>query len=340
MSQPKDSFQKIFFDRLIKRFSSRSEMVAEVGKQLHLGRDAVYRRLRGDTILSADELMVLSKVFEVSLESRRSSTSGLPIMRYLNGDQIVVDEVSYLDFISDYANRIAGIPGVRIDFASPELPFYYELATPTLRTLKVYMYSLTSWIEGRWKGEKFSSDLLSPESHAKADALVRDTFSVEGRELWSIGILDVTLRQINYLAQIGMFADLRDLYALYEELMVIINHLEQMAMAGKRFAKGESPTEDSPNFTVYHNELSNTNNVVLVRSEESQTVFSGMINPSFLVSNDPRLYADVQSWFERLVQHSNSLNAGANKYSRQYFGHLRSQVEMHRDRSHAGGFNF
>lgn len=332
MNKQGSSYQQLFLERLATRFASRSALVQEVAKVLHVGRDAVYRRLRGDTALTADEMMLLAEVFKLRIQLGGPQHGRVPSLRYPNGRHSMRDEFDHFIHLQLRLNEMKKLPGVSFDFASPELPMYYELSMPTLRSFKIFMFGITSWNLQKWKGLDFSPDLISEALHGIVEQTIYDHYAVPARELWSISILDVTLRQVNYLAQVGRFADREDIHRIYDELLTIIDHLEHMVRSGKRFPMGTEPTDDSSAFRVYHNELSNTSNVVLVKSETSNVLFTTLVTPNYVASANPSLYGEVQDWFDNLVEHGNALHFEAGKYAAQYFGYLRNQVREHRNR--------
>ncbi len=327
-----DSYQQIFFERLTKRFASRSELVREVAQVLHVGRDAVYRRMRGDTALTADELMLLAQTYDVDTSIPRHNRPQVPILRYPESREFIHDEYDHFIHLQKRLDEMKKLPGGSFDFATPELPMYYEFATPMLRSFKVFMFGITTWNLEKWKTEQFSPDLISERLHVIAQGVVRGHYTVPARELWSVGVLDVTLRQISYLDQVGRFADRAHIDQIYDELLLIIDHLEQMVRVGKRYPFGQEPTEDSPELRVYHNELSNTSNIVLVKSDVRKFLFTTLVTPNYVATSDPKLCAEVQDWFDNLVEHGSALHSEAGKYAAQYFGHLRRQVGRHRER--------
>ncbi|MBB4078570.1 hypothetical protein GGR28_001183 [Lewinella aquimaris] len=332
MNQASSSYQRIFLDRLGQRFASRSQLVQEVSKVLHVGRDAVYRRLRGDTALTADELMLLAKTFEVRTEISPHSKGRVPTLRYPEGRRFVQNEFDHFIHLIKGLEAMKNLPGARADIASPELPMYYEMATPMLRNFKIFMFGITTWNLAKWKKCSFSPDLISKSLHDVVDQVIRGYYTVPARELWSIGILDVTLRQINYLAQVGRFENTEHLYQLFDELFLIVDHLEKMVHTGKRFPLGETPTDNSPDFRVYHNELSNTSNIVLVNSDVRSYLFTTLVNPNYIATSDPELCTEVQQWFDNLIEYGSALHSEAGKYAAQYFGYLRNQIRQQRER--------
>ena len=333
MNKQRSNYQQAFFERLRKRFSSRSELVQEVAEVLHVGKDAVYRRLRGDTALTADEMMLLAETYHLRTEIKGERE--VPTLRYPDDRYPIRNEFDHFLQLRRRWEELKRLPGASFDFASPELPMYYELSTPMLRSFKIFMFGLTTWNLEKWKDRTFSPSLIDDELHRIVEETIRQHYSVPARELWSVGVLDVTLRQLNYMAQIGRFERAEHIDQIFEELLTIVNHLEQMVRTGKRFPLGEEPQVSSPDFRVYHNELSNTSNVVLVKSSIRPFLFTTLVTPNYIATSNAELCAEVQSWFDNLVEHGNALHAESGKYAAQYFGYLRNEVKQYRERLQA-----
>jgi len=333
MNKENSSYQQLFLERLSSRFTSRSELVREVSAVLHLGRDAVYRRLRGDTALTADEMMLLAEVFKLRMQIGGKQRRRVPTLRYPDGRHSTRDEFDHFIYLQLRLDEMQKLTGVSFDHAAPELPMYYQLSMPVLRSFKIFMYGITSWNLKKWEGLDFTPELISEPLHGIVEQTIYSQYDLPARELWSIGILDVTLRQVNYMAQVGRFASRDHLYQIYEELLLIIDHLESMVDSGKRFPLGSGPTAESPDFRVYHNELCSTNEVVLVKSSTTTHLFTTLMPPNYIASAHPALCAEVQLWFDKLVAHGNVLHFEASKYAAQYFGYLRQQVTDQQRRS-------
>lgn len=324
MTVSTNNFQLQFFDQLSAHFSSRGKMVEGIGGLLHVGRDAVYRRLRGETILSAEELILLARKFNISLDAYRRQDT--PTMRYPNQATKAHSELDYFRRLKEQSALISNLPNVRVDYASPELPIFYKLYTPTILAYKTFVYGITTWDLDKWKGSEFRPELLDPEVFTLAEELVEELFVFPGRELWSAGIMDVTLRAIVHGVEVGYLKDRTTIGKMFEELEFTIHHMEAMTRAGKRFAPNQTYTEDSPDFRVYHNELTNINNVVLISSDVQSVVYTTFVNPNFLVSTDERIYQQISAWFDNLINSANVLDVNAAKYTATFFNRLRKKV--------------
>lgn len=322
-SFPYNNFQRSFFKELEEHFTKRGEMINALSETLNVGKDAVYRRLRGDTVLSADELILLARKYDVRLDLQQDAPSSTNFSTTLFE---ITSEVEYFQEIEEGINFISKIEGITMDYATPELPLFYILFTPTILAFKTYVYGLTSWDFAKWKGVEFRPELIDPEVFEIAKRTLKPLCNLPGRELWSIGILDVTLREIEHAVDIGRLVDGELIKRMFSEIEEIIDHMEAMTEAGKRFLPGTQPTETSPDFCVYHNEMTNTNNVVIVKSESLSLALSAFINPDYIISSDKNLLKKMETWFENLVESSDVLIANSGKYKERYFNKLRRSL--------------
>ena len=64
-----NEFQTRLLEQIAKKYQRKSEAVDILSSLLSIGKDAVYRRLRGDTLLTPDEISLLAKEFYISLDS-------------------------------------------------------------------------------------------------------------------------------------------------------------------------------------------------------------------------------------------------------------------------------
>lgn len=325
MTAKTNNYQRTFFDNLSKKFSKKADMISAVSDLLHVGRDAVYRRLRGDTVLSADEMIHLARHFDISLDLQKRDE--IPRMYYPEGKVTMTSEVDFYRRLLERSEMVLLLDDVKIDYASPELPIFYELYSPTLLAYKTYVYGITAWNFDKWKGKKFDPKLIDPQVYAMADRLLEILYSMPAREMWSIGILDITLREIEHGVSVGYLNDKQLIDTIFEELDEIVNHMEVMARAGKRIPfKGEYQ-DDQPDFRVYHNEMTNTNNVIIIKSPVQSIVYTTFVNPNFLFSDDARVLHQIQAWFDNLIDSSNVMNADSAKYINIYFNKLHKKIE-------------
>ena len=65
---PTDNIQSSFLEQIRSKLAPNLSFVDELAELLSISRDSAYRRIRGETVLSLDEVAVLTKHFSVSVD--------------------------------------------------------------------------------------------------------------------------------------------------------------------------------------------------------------------------------------------------------------------------------
>ena len=72
---PNEGIQSAFLEQVRKSFPPNLSFVDELAELLNISRDSAYRRMRGDTVLSLEEVKKLCDHFKISLDSFLSPSS-------------------------------------------------------------------------------------------------------------------------------------------------------------------------------------------------------------------------------------------------------------------------
>ncbi len=325
---PNNRFQVQFLHQLAERFEERGLMIQALSQTLSLSKDATYRRLRGDTVLSADELMALAEKYQLSLSL---DPTGIPF-KYNQFEHAIRSPEDYFKQLEQYLHLVELLPDKTLYYATGDLPFFYEMLSPRLMSFKLYIYGITAWNFEAWKQQPFHPSLIDNRVLEMADRIGRTAYRIPGQELWTMSLLDTTLNQVEYMLLTGKFADNQDAVLILDEIKSTVHHLEKMASLGKKFAPGSDPSNSEVPFALSHNELINTNSIILIYSPVQSLLFITFVTPNYIHTKDDQLCARLQSWFADLVTVSNPLDASSGKYRSWYFNHLHEQVKRTRQR--------
>lgn len=312
------------FEELAKNFDTKREMVTAVANLLNVGHDAVYRRMRGDTILATEELLLLALRYNLDLNrisGQKYQAQYRPLIPiHINS------ELEYFQRLDKQQQYVRAMKDVSFYHVSAELPFPYEVAFPTLRSFKIFMYGITTWQLRKWEDKRYDPSLIDPLVHKLADSFVETSFSLPGKELFSASLLDVTLRQITYMAEVARFKNTNCINKLFDEIFLLIDHLEEITNSGRRFLPGKGPCEECPRHEVYLNELSSSNNLLLVESSPRSFQISMTISPNYITTDDAGVFLQSKSWFDTLIRNGTLLGNSSPKYTISFFNQLRHKT--------------
>ena len=158
--------------------------------------------------------------------------------------------------------------------------------------------------------------------------ILEDYFAAPNIELWNENILNNTLNQIKYFLISGNFEIPEEALVLCERMRSLILHLKKMAEKGKKFLIGKEPGADAGDYLLYHNELSYTNNLMLILSPHQNYIFTTYNNPNFMISENEKLVEYTKNWFERVKRLSQPVSLDANQSRMMLFNQIEKKIDL------------
>ncbi|MBK7939057.1 MAG: hypothetical protein IPJ82_19165 [Lewinellaceae bacterium] len=318
--------QKSLFDIILSRYPRRTDAVDALCELLHLSKDPVYRRLRGDTFLTPGEISVLANHYKISLDALVTNGTDHVLCRFNAFSTRVASFEDYLNgFRSDF-EQIRRLPNPHLYYASAEVPVFTYSFFPELISFKLYIWGRTIWNLEYLRHRPFDFDLVTHPVIRLSQDVLQHYLSLNSTELWSVHLVDNTLAQIEYHVYSGGFRDPADALTLCDKTADWVAHTRAMAQAGRKFNAGEKPENGQGVFNLYHNEMIYVNITALITSDLGRTVYAAFCNPNFLVSADPKLCDYTESWFGNVLAKSNLISQSAEKSRDWFFRELGKKI--------------
>lgn len=326
---PTRNYQEQFFQLLRYRFKDQKSMAEAISEVVGIGIDSAYRRISGKSQLKVNEFIQLSQYFNLSFPEDEAGTIRF---RFNNRNNEIRSPGDYIDQLEQRLALVESWPDKQLYYATPDLPFFYELMSPTLLAFKLYVFGVTSWGFDHWKTQPFRLEMIDTQVLEKAAKISHYAYRVPSKELWSSSILTATLSQVEYMVMIGKFADPAVPERVLNEIEDVVEHLEQMAIHGKKFIPGEKPEKSKTPYALYYNELLYVSTTISVHSPQASLVFLSFLTPNFLVTTDQSLGEEVQSWFDRLLDDATILGSDTRLHREWFFNRLKAQIAGARGR--------
>ena len=330
MTRP--NLQEQVFELILSHYPRRADAVEELCQILNLAKDPVYRRLRGDTFLSPQELTTLALHFRISLDTLVMGRSDNVVCQFNAFSRKLTDFSDYLSgFVADF-EQIRRLPNVHLFYASAEVPVFTYSLFPELMGFKLYIWGRTTWDFEYLRQRQFDFDLVTQPVIRLSQTVLQHYISMDSTELWSVHLVDNTLAQIEYHTYSGGFRNPQDAIVLCEKVNAWILHMKAIAAAGRKFGFGDKPENGHGVFNLYHNEMVYTNITGLVTSDVGRMVYSAFCNPNFLLSTDEKLCDYTEAWFGHILAKSTPISQSAEKNRDGFFRELTRKVERVKQR--------
>ena len=328
-----NQFQRWIFEQIEKQYERKADAISDLSKLLAVGKDAIYRRFRGESVLPPEEIEILAKAYKISLdEYLYDQTSDTVFFTYNNLDKKVLSYESFFNKMEAELIGVSSIPSVNLQYAVPELPIFHIFFSPELTSFKLFTWGRTSWDFDYLQDKKFDFDIIPYPILKQANPIVDLYINIPSTELWGLNLMDFTMNQIEYYVESDVFANDEIPLILCDKLIELLNHMELMAQEGQKFKMEAKLRENGTNFELYHNEMLYTDHTILVSTDLGQAVYTTLGHPDFIKTVDQRITRHMEEWFVKLRSKSTAISTNAEKTRKWYFTRLRKKINALKSR--------
>lgn len=323
--------QARLLEKVLARFPKRSAAVETLSDLLQVGKDGIYRRLRGDSILTPQEIALLAQTFHVSLDAILFAETDQVLFTYSLFTHPVTSIHDYVQEVNHQAEQVAALNNVQVRYAAQEIPIFLFYASPEIFRFKTYIYAHTYWRLPAFLDTPFAFDLIPEKTFEVARQTAAYYNTLPGLEIWRPSLLDNTLSQIRFLTTAGLFARPADSLVVLDAVQRLLDHAKNMAERGKKSTLSDPPNEWGAAYQLFFNEYASTNDTILLDSDQGSMLFTSFGMPNFLKSSDDRLLGQIRNWFQGLASNSTSLTRHDTKNRERFFLKLTQKIQQTRE---------
>jgi hypothetical protein len=320
--------QAAFLKKIEDILPLNSSLVNEIADILQISADSAYRRMRGETFLSIDEILMLSDHFKVTFDTGNYSGENAVTFRYsaMNADRKAF--VQYLSAMLRDLEVIARAPNHFITYACEDIPIFHNFAHPLLASFKIYYWMQAILNVPELAGEKFDTVLHDNELLQIGSRIFELYSQIPSLEIWTDTTLTSTIKQIEYFWEAGRFYNKQDALSVCKSLRDEIDLIQRQAEVGSKIA-GDQPLAESKqgNYQLYFSEIEITNNSVLVDMGTTHSVYLGHLTFNTMTTFSDKYCADTRKWLDVIVKKSVLISGVSEKQRYQVFRKYFAQIE-------------
>ena len=320
MNAPK--FQAALIEAIKKRLPSDLKLAGILSSDLHITQSSAYKRIRGDIPFSLHEVIELCYKYKLSLDAILSPFPN-KFESSFSGIQARSSAREYLDLLESEVTTAARTKGTKAWYVTNGLPDLYLFYFEGLTLFQYYTWEKMVWGNADWEDKKFSLDMPDKTALLQQAKRIAHTFNqVDLQEIWNENILDSFFRQFLYVVESRLFESNTDMRMVFEQMWALIDHLQSICVAGKRFVPGESAGKRAAPSRHYYNETMQNSIFILKKGQAREELYIVFDRPNYIKSDDPHLIAHSRSVLEKLRRRSLPLNGENEKTLNVFFGKL------------------
>lgn len=231
----KDSVHTNLLNAIKERVAPNTNMANLLTDILYIGKEAAYRRLRGEVQFTLEEVAVIAKTLEISLDniigqsrSEKSKPFQLKLTRYIDpgeGDYAQMEEyIALLNKSRDYPHREFG-------YSANTFPQTLYLQFPYLA--KYYMFRWSYQWHGLSDIHSLDRIVISPKLSDIFQRYLEEAMHItKTYYIWDSKIFHYLVNDIKSFSDIN-FISKENVAALKEDILQLINKMETYAIKGQ-----------------------------------------------------------------------------------------------------------
>jgi len=328
-----DSLQLKLMAVIKNKLSSGQSLGRELADLLHLSQDSVYRRMRGETSLTIDELALISKHFEVSIDDiiGMQNSGEAVLFRFYRLSSKHYQE--YLQFILAEFRNSENMKGHNLVYSAKDIPIFYFFLFPELAVFKGYFFSKVLWPSDLLKDSKFTFQKIYKELGPPMEILndlgiqlAKAYMSIPGSEIWNHNTINGHLYQISYMWEAGLFDDIESALFVLNSTRLLVKHIEEQASAGFKLATGENENKRGA-FEMYFSEGIHLENAIIRNAQDQQRCYVLHNTGDYLITSDIGFCKRTTFYLENVLRKSSLISTVGEKDRKRLFRNYYEKIE-------------
>lgn len=320
------NLQTHFFYILKEKLPTNFSLVEEVSTLLNISNDSAYRRIRGDKLLTIDELYILSNTHRVSMDTLWQVNNDSVVFKNEKIDKTNFDFNDYIGSVLTDIRKTAKYENTNIICTAKDIPFFYYFFFPELAAFKTFFWHKTVLHIPDFQDENFSQEIVE-NTNLKIGKEILDIYlKLPSIEIWGEEIINGTIRQICFYKEAGFFDSDEMPNLLLAQLKQVLKHIEKQASSGEKFFIDKASCLRN-NYQLFFNEVVVSDNTILVNMGQNKIVYLMHNELNYMKTRNTNFGNQVFDTAQIFMKKSMLLSSASEKERKKYFNKLYDKID-------------
>ncbi len=301
-------------------------MAEEMADLLEVSIDSAYRRIRGETELTLDEIYRISKHYAISIDEVFSNLSDTVTFAYTKLTDSSANFEEYLGRITNHLKTINQFPNKKIYYVAEEIPLFYSFYSPLFTEFKLFYWQRSVLNCKEYQQSKFTKGLLPKKLVALANSCFEEYLSIPSIEVWTDLTVLTGLRQVGFYFDSGVL-DKELALELLLEYRKTVEMVQQMADSGRKHISDKGET-----FSLYSSEVVLGTNCIYAIMGESRYSYISFNTLNSLTTSNPEFCQETEHWMRNLERKSTLISGVGEKLRYQFFSSMLRKIDEYTEK--------
>ncbi len=297
--------QVLFFQAIKAALPDYQNLALSVAEELGISTNEAYKKIRGDSNLTFQQIIKLSDCFDVPfLYSPKQSLSVTFSYLSVNED---LDMVNYLRNLLNNLKTIKNSKEKHITITTDDIPVFHFFKYPELTSFKLFFWANSANnIEVPFNSAFFSNEIIEISKQ-----LHNTYIEIPSTEIWSKDTITGTLEQIRYAFEAGHLTDTELAVKIVEQVRYCLTDMNMYAISSKK------TIDPAHTFNWYNCDVLGSISY-LVDFKERMACYNRFNTFNYLRTEDQPYCKQTKQWMQGLIKKSVSFSGQGEKHRNKY----------------------
>ncbi|TAL59566.1 MAG: hypothetical protein EPN85_09055 [Bacteroidetes bacterium] len=322
----KNAIQLKFFEKLKQSVPQNISLANEIGDVLEISADGAYRRMRGESVLSVDEMIKLCQHYKMSPDFLPSTDHTSATFQFR---KMIYDESGFADYIKNILadlQKIHASNPKQIIYAAGDLPLFIQFLSPEYSAFKMFFWQRAVLNLASMEGKKFSTSGIKPETVEMCKRISETYIQIPSTEIWHQDTIASNLNLVEFAWESGMFASKEDALLICKKLSEMLALVEKNAEKSSKFREEGKWAENEGNFTMYQSEFVLMNNHIFVTAGSAKILYLTHNTFNSMATTNQVFCCETEEWLKNLIRKSARMSGEGSKQRHKFFRHSQEKI--------------
>jgi plasmid maintenance system antidote protein VapI len=314
--------QNVFIQKLKENLPKNVGLAEEMAEILEISTDSAYRRIRGETDLSIDEVFKLTKKYNISVDSVFSNLSDTVTFAYTKLTDSAENFEKYLSRILNHLKLLNTQEERKIVYVAEEVPIFHSFFSQKFIEFKLFYWQRSVLNVPDYQGKKFEFGIIPQNQIEIALECSKEYKKVPSVEIWTNETILTATKQLEFYVDSGVFKNKSDALDVLEEIKKMVQYIEQSAESSRK--EVSSKTE---NYQLYNSEVVLGTNCIYVKMPNVNYTYISFNTMNSLTTNNHEFCDETEHWMRNIIKKSTLISGVAEKERYRFFSSMYKNIE-------------
>lgn len=303
--------QPLFLEQLKAKLPPHVSFPDELAEVLNISRDSAYRRIRGETILSIEEVRTICNHYQLSMDSLLAPTQNSISFNHRAINATTFTFGHWLTSILKNLEMILQFPQRELIYCAKDVPIFHYFLFPELAAFKMYFWMKVYLRYEQYEKANFDLNDIPAEFMATGERIWKHYSNIPSTEIWSDEVFNITVRQIEYAFESG-FLTKAQYETLLEACVSLVNTLKQYSQEGSKNGKDN-------NYFLYKNDILIADTTILFKMGEKRATYLTYNTMNLLTTSEETFCTITEDYLNNLVNKSVLISVTGERERNKFF---------------------